>query len=632
MTSPSLVVENTLPGVTVLINQAQVARPIQRQPTSTFFGVGYSPWGPVNLPRVVTSWADYARQFGGFDANSYLDDAMHCFFNLFPGRTAWLCRVVGAAAAKATATVKDRYAGVAQAETATVLGTIGAAGAGNAKAVITAAGMAGSPKTVLAAVANNDTAAQVAGKIRVALAADAAVTALFAVGGANADVSLTRITPAANDATLNIAIDNDTSTGLVAAPNSANTTAGVAPGVNTLKIDAKYPSSRVDIKYVIEDGSQADTFKLTLRSVLLGNRKETFDNLKMDADSINLVNQKSKLVDLTDLNSATAAPNDIPKITASTALAGGNDDFAGLSAADYIGVDTGNPGGKSGLQVFNDEFAFGTGQVAIPGITTDTAHAALNAHAEIYHRTAFIDPPFGSDKQDVMDIRELYGTWYGALYWPWVEMLDFEGSGLTKFYPPSGFAAGACAKADRTIGTHKAPANYQILGALGVEKSSNGQSQTDENSRELLNGRDINVITPLPEQGIKLYGARVMTGDRRVTMIHEIRMLNLFFYSAKIGYQWAPFSVVDPQGRLFRDLVATGVSFLKPYWEAGALYGKKQADAFIVIADASNNPAEELQAQRVHVQWGVHLSPTAEVIVVNIDNVPLFQDLGVLNA
>jgi hypothetical protein len=49
-----------------------------------------------------------------------------------------------------------------------------------------------------------------------------------------------------------------------------------------------------------------------------------------------------------------------------------------------------------------------------------------------------------------------------------------------------------------------------------------------------------------------------------------------------------------------------------------------------VIADASNNPPEELQAQRVHVQWGVHLSPTAEIVIINIDNVPLFQDLAVL--
>ena len=309
---------------------------------------------------------------------------------------------------------------------------------------------------------------------------------------------------------------------------------------------------------------------------------------------------------------------------------GGDDDFAGLTAGHFVGTDTGNPGGKSGLQVFNDEFSFGTGQVAIPGITTDTVHAALLAHAEIYHRLALLDPPLGSDKQDVLDIRENYGTWYGALYWPWVEMLDREGSGLRKFYPPSGFVAGVCAKADREQGTHKAPANYEIPGALGVERASNGQSQTDETTREVLNGKDICVITPLPEQGVKVYGERVMTGDPRVQMVHEIRLLNLFYYSAKIGYRWAVFQVIDGQGRLFRDLKATGVSFLKPYWQVGALFGKTPEEAFVVIADESNNPKEELDAQRVHVQWGVHISPTAEVVFINIDNVRLFQDLGVL--
>lgn len=505
-----LVIENTLPGVTVLVNTAQVARPIERQPTSTGFVVGYSPWGPVNTPRVVTSWPDFVRQFGGFDANSFIDDFNYTFFNLFPGKQAWICRVVGDAAAKATKTLNDR---------------------------------AGTP-------------------------------------------------------------------------------------LPTIKVDAKYPSSKVDIKVTVEAGTAANSVHLTFRSVFL-NRKEVFDDFKVDAASIDLVNQRSKLVDLTNLNSATAAPNNLPAIMAETPLAGGDDDFAGLAAADYIGADSGLPGGKTGLQTFKDE-QLGTGQVAIPGITTDEAHAALLAHAEAYHRLALLDPPFGSDKQDVADIRALYGSWYGAIYWPWVEMLDFEGSGLRKFYAPSAFAAGACAKADREIGTHKAPANYQIPGALGVEKASNGQTQTDDNTREFLNGKEVNVITPLPEQGVKIYGARVITGDRRVIMVHEIRLLNLFYYSAKIGYQWAVFQVVDPQGRLFRDLRATGESFLKPYWEAGALFGKKKEEAFIVVADDSNNPPEELDAQRVHVQWGVRISPTSEIVIIHIDNVRLFQSLDVL--
>jgi phage tail sheath protein FI len=622
MSSPSLVIENTLPGVTVLVNTAQVARPIKRQPTSTGFLVAYTPWGPVNIPRIVTSWNDFVRQFGGFDPNSFGDDFAHVFFNLFAGKQAWICRVVGDAAQKATATVKDR--GVAQVETATAAGSV--TQNGNIAVTVTAAGMTNSPKTIQVPALNNDTASVWAAKVRAALAADVDVAAIASISGAGVSIIATKLAAAANDGTFNIAIANGTTTGVTAAPNSANTTPGVALQ-DTVRIDAKYPSSRVDILYTIAAGSKPNTVKLTFRSVLL-NRKENFDNFAMDQASIDLVNQKSKLVDLANLNSTSDAPINLPKVTAQTALAGGDDDFAGLSAADYIGTDDGTT--RTGLQSFNDEM-FGTGQVAISGLSGDTVRAALDAHATIYHRLALHDPPLGSDKQDLLDIREEIGSWYSAIYWPWVEMLDFEGTGLKKFYPPSCFAAGACAKVDREIGAHKAPANIHILGATGVEKADNGQSQTDDNTRELLNGKDINVITPLPEQGVKIYGARVMTDDRRVQMVHEIRTLNLFYYSAKIGYQWAPFSVVDPQGRLFRDLVATGVAFLKPYWEVGALYGKKQDEAFIVIADDSNNPPEELQAQRVHVQWGVHLSPTAEIVIVNIDNVPLFQDLGVLN-
>jgi hypothetical protein len=48
------------------------------------------------------------------------------------------------------------------------------------------------------------------------------------VNGTVADVALTKINSAANDATLNIASANGTCTGLTAAPTSANSTAGVA--------------------------------------------------------------------------------------------------------------------------------------------------------------------------------------------------------------------------------------------------------------------------------------------------------------------------------------------------------------------------------------------------------------------
>ncbi len=118
-------------------------------------------------------------------------------------------------------------AGTLQVETATAVGTI--TGSGNATVVVTAAGVAGSPVTVPVAVTNTDTAATWAGKVRTALGLNAAITAVYTVGGSTTAIALTKIAPAlANDSTLNISLANGTCTGITAAPTSANTTPGVA--------------------------------------------------------------------------------------------------------------------------------------------------------------------------------------------------------------------------------------------------------------------------------------------------------------------------------------------------------------------------------------------------------------------
>lgn len=125
-----------------------------------------------------------------------------------------------------------------QVETATVVGTITVSG--NAEVTVTAAGMTGSPKAIAVAVLENDDAEDVAGKIRTALAADASVSALFTVSGSGADVVLTAKAYAADDATLNVAIDNDTCDGLTPDATSADTTAGVAVDTVSVGIAKKF--------------------------------------------------------------------------------------------------------------------------------------------------------------------------------------------------------------------------------------------------------------------------------------------------------------------------------------------------------------------------------------------------------
>ena len=115
--------------------------------------------------------------------------------------------------------------GVAQVETAVIVGTITLAG--NATFTITSGLVTGSPLAVSVAVALDDTATLVAAKAAVTLNANAAVSAHFTASSSVADLILTAKKAAANDATLNIAYTNGTCTGLTPDATSNDTTAGV---------------------------------------------------------------------------------------------------------------------------------------------------------------------------------------------------------------------------------------------------------------------------------------------------------------------------------------------------------------------------------------------------------------------
>lgn len=73
-----------------------------------------------------------------------------------------------------------------------------------------------------------DTAALWAAKVRSALGGVSAITSLYTVGGSSTAITLTALTKAANDASLNISLANGTCVGITAAPFSVDTTAGVA--------------------------------------------------------------------------------------------------------------------------------------------------------------------------------------------------------------------------------------------------------------------------------------------------------------------------------------------------------------------------------------------------------------------
>lgn len=136
-------------------------------------------------------------------------------------------------------------AGNAQVESVDAVGTITLAG--DATVTVTAAGLTGSPLAITFPVALADTAALWRAKCIAALSANAAVSAMFLVGGGSspaiilarkpkatlsvtnaAGLTTTKTIYHANDATLNIALADDTSTGITEDTTSTDSVAGVA--------------------------------------------------------------------------------------------------------------------------------------------------------------------------------------------------------------------------------------------------------------------------------------------------------------------------------------------------------------------------------------------------------------------
>jgi autotransporter-associated beta strand protein len=167
--------------------------------------------------------------------------------------------------------------GTAQVETATAAGA--ATADGNVTVTVSSAAL-GAPLVTDVPMLMGESPDAWAFKVRAALAADAAITALFSVGGINNAISLTRLSGVANDTTLNIGLANATlSPGITPAASSANTTAGVAPGTDLLAVAGQLDVSGATLNLVVTGTPTAPAYLIATYGTRSGNNFAAVNNL-----------------------------------------------------------------------------------------------------------------------------------------------------------------------------------------------------------------------------------------------------------------------------------------------------------------------------------------------------------------
>jgi hypothetical protein len=298
------------------------------------------------------------------------------------------------------------------------------------------------------------------------------------------------------------------------------------------------------------------------------------------------------------------------------ALGLGNDG-ARPGAGEYEGKEEQTELRRTGLKQFEaiDDISI----VAAPGVTAkyttfrDDANATIGqllGHAErMKYRIAVIDSAEGHTIAEVRKMRAKIASKWGALYFPWVKVLDPITRRVIPM-PPSGFVAGIYARNDINRAVYKAPANEVVTLALGFEM------MLSKSQQEVLNPEGINCFRFFEGRGMLVWGARTISPDPEWKYVNLRRYFAYLEHSIDRGTQWAVF---EPNGeRLWANIRRTVEDFMLNEWQSGALLGDKPEKAFFVKCDRTTMTQNDLDNGRLVCLIGVAALTPAEFVIFRI--------------
>jgi uncharacterized protein len=223
-------------------------------------------------------------------------------------------------------------------------------------------------------------------------------------------------------------------------------------------------------------------------------------------------------------------------------------------------------------------------------------------------RFAILDSRIGDDNNRVWEQWSTIDGKNGALYYPWVKVHGFGGGAV--LVPPSGHVAGVYARTDYARGVHKAPANEVLQGVLGLERLLTNEDQA------FLNPKRVNCLRSFPGRGIRVWGARTLSGDDAWTYVNVRRL----FLTAVRWIDWHLGGVVfEPNdARLWARIERELNSYFLEVYRQGALKGRTPQEGFYVKCNAQTNPPELRELGQVVTEIGLAPAIPYEFVVVRL--------------
>ena len=383
---------------------------------------------------------------------------------------------------------------------------------------------------------------------------------------------------------------------------------------NTVTFEQAFAGDPVDTALVPKAVVYSVEMDITVR---YESEMETYTGVNLNPVSPGYITEKLKSSNLLAVEDAASAPeiaNPVSlifgegKLAGTLAFTGGSDGtMETVNAGTYIGEDDG-PGKRTGIQSFVENTVASI--IAIPGVTIPEVIVSLVAHCENQqNRFAVLDVPQDKIKvADILEYREIVDSSYAAMYHPWVQVFD----PVTKkpcFVPPSGSVAGVYSRTDVTRGVHKAPAN-EIVQCTGLSVGYNSGEQ------DILNPAGVNLLRALPGQGIRVWGARTASSNASFKYVNVRRLFIYVEQSIKAATNWVVFE--PNNSSLWARVQMTVSSFLENMFRAGMLAGESPAEAFFVDIGPNTMSRDDIMNGRLICEIGIAPTRPAEFVIFRV--------------
>jgi hypothetical protein len=414
-----------------------------------------------------------------------------------------------------------------------------------------------------------------------------AMQGFFDNGGAVAYVTRVADTAAAKAATITLGAELNVTAGYRGNPD---------PGTWGNSLDVRVQANPV----------VANAYDLVVRRN--GTIVETWEKLDLNAPAAGPARPPAKVINDPVTGSryiTVSVPNAVvtnPAPGAFTSLAGGADDaLAGNALVTALS------------NAFGEFDAFDVQLVACPESTDAALVTAGLTYCENRGDCMFIGAtPPGID----VDAAVTYGKGFqgnkvfGALYYPWIQVLDPTGNRV--MIPPTGHVMGVYARIDFQRGIWKAPAGDEarVMGALGTERAI-----SDIDHTTLVKTGSVDAIRFIPGAGIVVDSSRTLSTNPLWLYVNVRLLFNFVKTSLKYGLRWV---VQEPNTEeLWKKVkVNTVTPFLMNLWRKGAFGPGAAEDVFTVKVDADNNPPANIQQGIFTVEVYFYPSRPAETVVI----------------